>query len=146
MIKSAVVAGVVLLSVTGCGSSSESGGRGTGESREPSTFKVQGTLTLTYMQSGSETGFSPGADCQSNLDYTDVRAGAQVVVRDADGKDVGLGQLGSGKFDNASSCLVPFEVDDVPTGSNIYSVEVAHRGEVKFNRSDAAHLSITLGN
>jgi hypothetical protein len=123
-----------------------SGGSDTSASREPTSFTVKGTLTLTYMQSGSETGFSPSADCQANLDNTDVRAGAQVVVRNADGKDVGLGQLGAGKFDNGSSCLVPFEIDDVPTGSDIYSVEVAHRGEVKFSRADAGHLSITLGN
>jgi hypothetical protein len=39
-----------------------------------------------------------------------------------------------------------FSADDVPSGRSFYTVEVAHRGEVKYSKADAAKpLELTLG-
>lgn len=91
-----------------------------------------------------------GASCAGQNGYEDITAGAQVVVQDNSDKTVGLGQLDGGVMsDRVSSvdaqCVFAFSVSDVPAAGNIFSIEVAHRGQVKFKRANADSVSLTLG-
>lgn len=58
-----------------------------------------------------------------------------MTVSDAAGTVVATGALRPGTG-LSSGCLFPFTVNDVPTTSDSYSVEVGHRGEVTFGRDD----------
>lgn len=85
--------------------------------------------------------------------------------RRSHGKVIALGSVGPGftsdwltlpTFDpetgtiesrpQATKCRFAFSVLNVPEGEDFYAVEVAHRGELRYNRSDlAASLALKLG-
>lgn len=136
---------VLVLSAVACGGGSPTvapPAPSPSTSEPPATFTATGTLQLS---GGS---FYPkGKPCSGSDGYDDIQAGAQVVVRDGDGTSVGLGSLGPGVSDKRFSvyCVFPFEVPDIPSGGGIYSVEVAHRGQVEFQEADADRLQLTLG-
>jgi hypothetical protein len=102
-----------------------------------STFVVEGTLTLDEPVTNDAPCF--GAD-----GYDDITEGAQVIVTDATGRTVGIGELLEGEG-TEEGCEFQFEVDDVPSGAGPYSVEVTHRGKIAFQESDAQSLDLTLG-
>lgn len=124
--------------LAGCGSDGRSGG-------ETKTFDVSGTMTLT-----TSSGVVGGEGvCLGSGGYDDLREGAPVVVYDASGKKVAIGELGPGVPDSeypTVSCHFDFSVADVPTGDTVYSVEVASRGEVSFKPADAKSLELSIGN
>lgn len=108
---------------------------------EPDTFTVEGTVTLT--DSGVE---HSGQECYGTGGYNDMVPGTQVVIRDADGTSVAVGDLGPGTVgDYNVVCEFDFTVEDVPSGSSVYSVEVSHRGEISFKEAQAQDLALTLG-
>lgn len=109
-------------------------------SPEAETFLVTGSITLTDGSIGSGGGECWGAD-----GYDDMSGGAQVVVKDAAGVRVAVGALDPGVKMSSIECRFDFRVEDVPSGSAVYSIEVAHRGEVSFTEDEAVGLDLTLG-
>lgn len=95
---------------------------------------VSGTVTVTA------TTFTLGTNtCAGAGGYDDIRNGAQVVVTDATGKTLALGELADGRPDGAHSrggpnvCRWTFTVDGVPAGETFYGIEVTHRGVVQYD-------------
>jgi hypothetical protein len=92
--------------------------------------------------------------CEGSGGFMDIHPGAQVVIRDASGKTVGVGVLDSGYVPpefrdleypgTAGACSWNFKIGDIPSGAGPYSVEVAHRGEVTFAEADAKDISLSL--
>jgi hypothetical protein len=92
---------------------------------------------------------SPGGDCYTGGGYDDIQSGAQVTVKDESGTVIALGALDPGHSDDVLSrtCVFGFVAADVPGGKSFYTVEVAHRGELKYTPEEAARpLELTLGN
>ena len=103
------------------------------------SIAVTGHLDLT------KDGFTMrGSHCTGDGGYSDIAAGAQVVVTDAAGATVAVGRLGEGSWVGAH-CEFPFAVD-VPSGSEFYGIEVSHRGVVQYPRRRLADpIVLTLG-
>lgn len=106
----------------------------------PAAFNVSGQLDLV----GRDNWLKVGGNCFGVDGYDDIDSGAQVVIRDGDGTKVAIGALEDGYVQNGD-CIFLFFVTDVPEGGGVYSVEVAHRGEVAFSESEAGVLHLTLG-
>ena len=129
------LAAAALVVVSACG--------GESEAETPKTFDVTGEVAL----------FAQGSVLPSNgvcigIDgYSDLRGGAAVTVFDADGKKVGIGELGGGESgdDQYTDCIFGFTVEDVPAGGDIFSIEVSNRGEVNFKPADADSIKLALG-
>lgn len=152
-VAAAAGAAVVLLAVAGVFVALRGNpfaGKPASAAASPSTagvFKVYGDMTLSLGDFG--WGKSPEA-CWGKGGYDDIRAGAQVVITDANGVTVGVGRLIDGDptvyDDRASSCVFRWEIPNVPDGSSFYAVEISHRGKVQFNRADITRsISLTLG-
>ncbi|MCP2327604.1 hypothetical protein HDA40_006111 [Hamadaea flava] len=107
----------------------------------PTAFMLAGTMVL----SPSEFGWTRDPwNCWGRGGYDDIREGTQVVVTDADGKTVAVGQLGKGEPKAESTrCEFVFLIAAVPEGSQFYAVEVAHRGKVQYPRAEL-NSAITL--
>lgn len=133
---------VLLLALGACG------GEGDAEANEPETTIVTGTLTLLAPDGFDSWDRKVGTTCVGRGGYSDLGGSAQVVVRDARGKQVGLGELVDGtiqKGDYYPVCEFTFIVPDVPEGDGLYTVEVAKRGEVTFKLTDDKPVALTLG-
>ncbi len=115
-------------------------------------FDVVGTITvegsgrsLTY---GTNTSNCRGA---SGGGHSDLRPGAQVVIKDASGTIVATGRItddgksfGSGS--NITRCILPFKVEDVPAGHDFYSIEVTRRGAVTYTADEIREpMSLQIG-
>lgn len=65
----------------------------------------------------------PG-QCTAHSEYTDIKPGVQVVVRDSAGSVVATTELGDGaRYGDSEDCVWPFDVD-VPAGGGFYSAEL----------------------
>lgn len=131
------LAAALLVLLAGCGGSDA---KGVGKP----AFDVGGTITVAKGLALSD------GSCAGSSGFDDLVLGAPVVVRNADGKRVGLGNLEAGRTSGLDqggyvSCTFKFDVSNVPSSAGVYSVEVTHRGEIPFKQEDAGHLSLTLG-
>lgn len=110
----------------------------------PTGFTIVGTLTV---EASTSSDSSDGGDCYaSDGGYSDVRMGAGVTIKDETGTVVALGNLDPGHTIEPAKCTFGFSVVSVPEGKKFYSVEVAHRGEVRYTRADLSEpLTLTLG-
>lgn len=90
------------------------------------TITVVGTVEI----GGDGFSMVSGGTCAGDGGYSDIRAGAQVVVSDAAGTTVAVGHLGDGSWIGAH-CELPFSVD-VPAGSDFYGLQVASRNVVQY--------------
>lgn len=108
----------------------------------PEPFATDGTLTLTKVGAGLET----GQPCSGTGGYSDIDFGTQVNITDADGTLVATGSLDSGEKTDAG-CTFAFTVDDITPGSKFYTVEVSHRGSLTQTETElrAGGLEFTLG-
>ncbi len=93
-----------------------------------------------------------GQPCSGDGGFQDMRAGADVVVKDASGATVALGALLDGKGfkrdSGAVACQFSFPPLDVASDSAFFEVSVSHRDGVRYSRADLADagiLSLTLG-
>jgi hypothetical protein len=129
---------------------------------KPKEVTVTGTMTV---EAGEGSGANVGNACLTEGGYADIRTGTQVTVKDAGGKVIAIGSLGPGtvraaqtlpKFNaekgvvedvsQAVKCGFEFSVAGVPGGESFYSVEVAHRGDVRFSSADiGSPLEMSLG-
>lgn len=159
-LRTALAFAGMTFALAACGAEAE---RTTAEPSEPVTFDVAGTFSLidadgVYVDSAQveeddldgEMYYPEGTECSGLGGYSDIRAGAQVVIRDAQGRQVALGALSSGSLGEAAFdgavliCDFEFVVAGVPDTDEIYSVEVTHRGEISFKKSQATGLQLTL--
>lgn len=128
----------------------------------PQPISLTGTLTLkggSKAFSGARDSFS--SSCEGTGGYADITRGAQVVVRDPEGRTIAVGALGPGKTQDVTeykqynggtvryawSCVFPFEIPEVPW-HDFYSVEVTHRGQVTFTQAQVllGEVHLSLGN
>lgn len=146
--KRALFPVVLLAFAAGCGGPSAADTpTGTATSTEPaSSFAVYGSLEMSIADTTYD---STGRTCAGDGGYDDIRAGAQVVVTDADGGTVALGELSQGRMDGSApyaTCQWRFTVADVPAGAGFYGVEVTHRGEMTFTEQELrSPISLSLG-
>lgn len=110
---------------------------------ETPTFDVSGALTLY----GYGAVNLSGGRCVGDGGYADIREGAPVVIRDAEGTQLGLGVLDAGdRIGRQYLCDFRFRIDGLPeSDATPYSAEVARRGQVPFTRDDALNVRMTLG-
>ena len=95
-----------------------------------STFTVKGGLLIadsSVIPTGDKT-------CAASGGYDDIDKGTSVVITDAAGKTIAIGELQEGRsIPNADDeCAFFFTVKDVPDGQKFYGIEVSHRGNVKY--------------
>jgi len=110
---------------------------------QPDDFTAHGTMQLISASNVANPGGDSG--CYGTGGYSDLRPGAQVVVADADGKTLAIGELGVGSG-AAVACVLPFTVTGVPAGKKFYGVSVSHRGTVQFTEAELkAGASLTIG-
>lgn len=108
----------------------------------PGSFTVEGILNLTDTSDPMDTS---GSQCAGTGGYDDIADGTQVVVYDATGKSLAIGELTGGVPQGYGTCQFTFEVDHVPAGVGPYSVQVSHRGMIAFTQDDALNLQLSLG-
>lgn len=142
-----VIAVGALVALTGCGgnggSADEPPATKPAATATSETFAVYGTLEL---RGDAEVGAPVGSPCSGAGGYDDIHGGAQVVVRDATSKEVGLGELADGMRNEAGWCQFVINMRGVPLGEGeIYKIEVSGRGEIAFNLEDSESLELTLG-
>jgi hypothetical protein len=128
-------------------------------SPQAAVHSISGTFTLTDDQAWPVPTISPNLvypsetpvpACEGKGGYADVRAGAQILVRNQDSTLVGTGLLSIGEvLDTGSTCRLEFTVDAVPD-STFYSFELGRRGEVVYSSEELQdrgyHVDLTLGN
>lgn len=112
-------------------------------------FTVIGTMTLMVSDpSDLTTGIGLNGDgCAGAGGYSDISAGTQVVIKDSSGASIATGELGEGSGATDSACVFSFKIKGVPASgkSDVYSVEVSHRGDVSFKKADAGFVALSLG-
>ena len=136
----AALAAAAALLLTGCGDSGKDDSKAAPAEPEPTTFDVSGSFELIG------EGYAGGEPCSGSGGYSDIQQGVGVTIYDASQKAIALGDLGPGLSRNWD-CKFQFTVSDVPIqeGSNIYSIEVSHRGTIQFTQDQAEDLALTLG-
>jgi hypothetical protein len=149
-VKALAVGLVALVALTGCATDLKA----SEPSPTPTGFTIQGTVTV---EAGISADGDLGGSCVTDGGYSDIRSGAQVTVKDGAGAVIALGALDPGKtianreFSDgtgylATKCVFGFTVTGVPDGQQFYAVEVSHRGELRYTRSDLdTALTLTLG-
>jgi hypothetical protein len=128
----------------------------------PTSFSINGTIVV---EAGDASEAENDGDCVTDGGYTDIRLGAQVTVKDEAGNVIALGKVDAGRttklqtlptFDpdtaltedqaKATECSFGFSATAVPEGKQFYAVEIARRGEVRYQRADLSKsLDLTLG-
>jgi hypothetical protein len=122
--------------VVGAGAVGLVWGLSDGGSSAPKTFTLRGSMTLT---DPTALDFDHKA-CGGSDGYGDIRQGAGVTVYDAEGKVLGTGALGAGRYaseDSTAPCVFAVKVPGVPEGSKFYQVEISHRGKVTVSSAEA---------
>lgn len=145
--KRALFPVVFLAFAAGCGGPSAADTpTATTTATDPASFAVYGSLEMPIHETVYD---SMGRTCAGDGGYDDIRAGAQVVVTDADGGTVALGELSQGRMDGSvpdATCQWRFTVADVPAGAGFYGVEVTHRGALQYTEQELrSPISLSLG-
>lgn len=115
-------------------------------------FMLHGTFTLrlgAFQWNHAADGSTP---CTGWQGYSDITAGAPVVITDQAGTVVATGQLqqGTATVDTttgrATACTLAFAVPGLPDRS-FYGVAVSHRGTQTYSAADAraGAVSLSLG-
>lgn len=122
-----------------------------GAASDPSTTTGVPTETIEgriLLRQGSEgRGGQPGS-CEGRDGYDDIRAGAQVTVKDENGTVIATGRLEGGQQVEVPSatlyiCEFGFQVD-VPADKSFYAIEVSHRGEITYSRAEMEESAWTV--
>ena len=137
---------VLLLAVgptTACGG--DSGG---------DTFTTSGAVSaigVSKAQVLAADGATDGDDCQGAGSMAAFDEGAEVVVLDADGSKVAVGDLSAGKIPEGSSeleqlgfsmCEFTFEVTDIPASDGLFTLQI-DESETTFKQGDKT-LEVTI--
>lgn len=114
-------------------------------SSTPADFTLDGKLTLRL--GAFQWNHGNGNPCSGYDGYTDIAAGAPVVITDQGGAVIATGQLDSGTAvldgDRASACVLTFAVPHVPDRP-FYGVTVSHRGTLTYSAAQAKSGDVAL--
>jgi hypothetical protein len=96
---------------------------------------LSGTVLLT---DSSVSDLDPGDSCRGTGGYSDINAGAQVVLTDGNGTTLSTTVLSSGEFDGRG-CVFAFELRDV-RHADYYRLAVAgtNRGQLQYSYGELA--------
>lgn len=147
------------LLTAGCSGGTNADGSTVSASASPSaapagqeTFNVSGSITIRGVDGIDAYDDFAGAPCDGTEGYSDISTGAQVVVKNAGGTKIGLGELGRGRTDGDldedfdAGCTFALLVFGVPVEGDIYSLQIGNRDDYSFTRSEAeAGLKLSLG-
>lgn len=104
----------------------------------PASFDLHGSLQLRDRE-------TIRSGCLGQGGYSDIRVNVQVVVTDASGKTVGIGQVEKSE-NKGLFCDYAFVVQDVPAGLGFYGVEVSTRGRVQYSEEQLrSGVTLSLG-
>ena len=122
-----------------------------------STYALTGYLNLAQQQGTGYSNYTipTGSDtaCEGLGGYSDIQAGAQLVVKDEAGKVIGSGALDQGHLDldlfgAGSVCAFPFEIAGLPKAAQ-YQVGMGNRGSITYSFADLEtkewDVKLTLG-
>lgn len=117
----------------------------------PPTATINGVLILK----GAFTGKVGATKCSGSGGYSDITAGAQVVVYDPGGTTIATGALETGKpaalsdmggllsKQVAGECQFAFSVSGIPE-QTFYGVQVSHRGRMTYSAEQVGGMWITM--
>ena len=107
------------------------------------THTIQGEMTLTDFD--HYLGAKAGTSCYGHGGYDDIHEGAVVRVSDQKGTVIGSGSLGAGTIssDDVPHCVFPINVTGV-TDATFFQVEVSHRGQLPFSKSELSEAGWTV--
>jgi hypothetical protein len=93
---------------------------------------MMGTFTL-----GPSSSFIGGTDfCRGTGAYDDIKAGAEVTVKNESGKIIGTSQLTDQPIRvPEDKCVLNFQVTSLPVADS-YSIAVGRRGEMTYSYAD----------
>lgn len=130
-----VIVGLLVLTLSGCATAT------------PSTFSTTGAITVP---SGADERYD-GQPCDSfrgvsdkklSQDFSDIAAGAQVIVKDESGATVAISTLEPGTLvkdpsGEGLSCKLSFQLTEVPD-ADFYAIHVgsASRPDAQFTKAD----------
>jgi hypothetical protein len=149
--RKVILLGLVLtVALSGCSATTTS-------ANGPSTFKTTGSISVP---SGADpryvgtpcSGFRGVDDQPIAGNYSDIKTGAQVVVKDGSGKTIALSTLDAGTLAQASGsatlvCRSSFALKGLPN-AKFYSIHIGNstRSDVQFTESEMkAGPAISLG-
>jgi hypothetical protein len=109
------------------------------------TLQVEGFMNLSQGQFV----WNGGADtsCTGWKGFDDIRGGTEVVVTDASGKTVAVGELATGHAtgitnDTATGCRLGFSITGIPPGVGPYGVEIGHRGATHYAQGSLTGIEL----
>lgn len=106
------------------------------------THTVTGALGLSW------TFDAAGQPCQGKGGYSDLTAGASVILRDEHDTILASTTLNQGTGDDVS-CKFSFTLTDVPDTAQFYVIEVSHRGQISYSHQKLADagwvFKLTIG-
>jgi hypothetical protein len=108
---------------------------GSGDGRAASARSDAHTIRGSVVLHDPDGNWRRGRRCQGSGGYSDIRAGADVVIRDGDGNIIASGRLGEAAATSSTSCRLSFVVEDVPR-ADFYTVEVGGRGGPSYSYED----------
>jgi len=82
--------------------------------------------------------------CAGSGGYSDIQAGAEVVISDDNGATLAITHL-TGGSGLSTSCEFSIATK-VPAGKGFYGVTVSHRGTVKMSEAEVTNAAVSLGN
>lgn len=109
----------------------------------PQSITVTGSVTVPSSHLGGD-----GETCLADDGYDDIAAGAQVVVKNADQKTVGVGDLRAGYTVGGVSCTFPFRLAVTPDGSRYYALAVGNnnRGDMQYTKEQLGRrIDLSIG-
>jgi hypothetical protein len=106
-------------------------------------LQINGTMSLLDT-SGDGIQVTGDKTCTGSGGYSDIQAGAEVVISDDKGATLAITHL-TGGGGLSISCVFSFAAE-VPAGKGFYGVTVSHRGTVKMSEAEVAHAAVSLGN
>jgi len=109
----------------------------------PAKLQIHGSMSLLDT-SGDGILVTGDKTCTGSGGYSDIQAGAEVVISDDKGATLAITHL-TGGGGLRTSCVFSFATE-VPAGKGFYGVTVSHRGTVKMSEAEVAYAAVSLGN
>jgi len=135
--KPIILLAVAVLALSGCAAAPAP------KPAAPKTIPMAGTVVLEWMPVNSAYWWNDAnTECHGAGDYASVQTGSDVIVADASGKTVQMGELGVPVLDDMI-CTYPFKMK-VPAGSAFYKVSIAGK-EVTVRKGELGKVTLTMG-
>jgi len=128
------VIGLLLILILGACGNEAGDGNADDSGDNKSTSEITGSVSL-YEYDSDNGRF--GEVCYGATGYSDIRDGAEVVVKGADGNTVAVGSI-DWRDHRGGVCGFDVSVSDVPMDEEFYEVQVAGRGGPTYTRDELA--------